>query len=319
MDQLFMLRAFVAATQFRSLSRAAEALSVSCGSVSKAISKLEAHTRTRLLHRTTRSVALTEEAQLYYQSCYRLLQELDEANRRITHERELAGGQLRVVAHSMLIGNSFSRLISTYSASFREVNLIVSMYDGPINLYEGQYDIALVPPDRIEHSAVIRRTLARCRKIFVAAPSYLTVRSSPNDSVELSNHFLLLDPAVRQKGSNAIQVAEEARLVNVTPLSFMDGNEVVLRSAALSGSGIAALPEMMVREDIAQGRLVRVLPKCSTTEREVEICLFYTNRELMPVRLRSFIDFCAEFFKSDPMLGIEGVEREVLSPTAMAA
>src|ERR1700710_1980018 len=106
MDQLHMLRAFVAAAQYRSFSKAADALGVSCGAVSKAIARLEQHTHTRLLHRTTRSVVLTEEAQHYYCSCRRLLEELDEANHQITRGGERTGGRLRLVVHSMLIGDA---------------------------------------------------------------------------------------------------------------------------------------------------------------------------------------------------------------------
>src|ERR1700748_131478 len=92
-----MLRAFVAAAQYRSFSKAAEALGVSCGAISKAVVRLQRATHTRLLHRTTRSVVLTEEAQHYYCSCRRLLEELDEANHRIMHGHELGGGRLRLV------------------------------------------------------------------------------------------------------------------------------------------------------------------------------------------------------------------------------
>ena len=77
MDQLYMLRAFVAAARHRSFSKAAASLGVSTSSVSKAIAKLETSIQTRVLHRTTRSVTLTEAAQPYYLSCCRLLEELD--------------------------------------------------------------------------------------------------------------------------------------------------------------------------------------------------------------------------------------------------
>jgi DNA-binding transcriptional LysR family regulator len=77
----------------------------------------------------------------------------------------------------------------------------------------------------------------------------------------------------------------------------MDGNEVLLRAAALTGTGIATLPEAMVREDIAIGHLTHILPQCSTSGSGVEICLFYSHRELLPARLRNFVDFCTEFFR----------------------
>jgi DNA-binding transcriptional LysR family regulator len=73
---------------------------------------------------------------------------------------------------------------------------------------------------------------------------------------------------------------------------------VLLRAAALTGTGIATLPETMVREDIDMGHLVHVLPECMASDSNVEICLFYSHREMLPARLRMFIDFCAEFFRA---------------------
>jgi len=298
MDQLYMLRAFVAATRYRSFSKAAASLGVTTGSISKAIAKLEASIHTRVLHRTTRSVSLTEAAQPYYLSCCRLLEELDEANRRITQEREVDGGRLRLAVHPMLVSETFTRLVLSYHAIAPNVNLMVSVQDGTVNLYDGRFDMAILPPHLVEQSAVIRRTLSKSPRILVAAPGYLEQYGTPEVASELTSHFLLLDPESRQKDSDFIELLENGKRVSVFPMSSLDGNEVLLRAAALTGTGIATLPEAMVREDIAMGHLTHILPQCSTSDSNVEICLFYSHRELLPARLRTFVDFCAEFFRA---------------------
>jgi DNA-binding transcriptional LysR family regulator len=297
MDQLYMLRAFVAATRHRSFSKAAASLGVTTGSISKAIAKLEASIHTRVLHRTTRSVSLTEAAQPYYLSCCRLLEELDEANRRITQEREVDGGRLRLAVHPMLVSETFTRLVLSYHAIAPNVNLMVSVQDGTVNLYDGRFDMAILPPHLVEQSAVIRRTLSKSPRILVAAPGYLEQYGTPEAASELTHHFLLLDPESRQKDSDFVELLENGKRVSVFPMSSLDGNEVLLRAAALTGTGIATLPEAMVREDIAMGHLTHILPQCSTSDSSVEICLFYSHRELLPARLRTFVDFCAEFFR----------------------
>ncbi|MBV8635436.1 MAG: LysR family transcriptional regulator, partial [Burkholderiaceae bacterium] len=260
MDQLYMLRAFVAAAQHRSFSKAAASLGVTTGSISKAIAKLEAAIQTRVLHRTTRSVALTEEAQSYYLSCCRLLEELDEANRRITQERQVDSGKLRLVVHPMMVSVTFSRLLSSYRATAPNVNLMVSVQEAPINLYDGHFDIAIVPPQQVEQSAVIRRTLTKSSSILVASPRYLHTHGTPTQAADLSGHFLLVDPRLRQPDTSFINLLEDGRQVSILPMSSMDGNEVLLRAAALTGTGIATLPEATVRDDIAQGHLRPVLP-----------------------------------------------------------
>lgn len=299
MDQLYMLRAFVAATQHRSFSKAAASLGVTTGSISKAIAKLEARVQTRILHRTTRSVTLTEEAQSYYLSCCRLLEELDEANRRITQERHVDGGRLRLVVHPMLVSETFSKFVSSYHVVAPNVNLMVSVQEDALNLFDGRFDMAILPPESIDQTAVIRRTLWKSSRVMVASPSYLDRYGTPAHAATLSGHFLLLEPTARQNGTNFIELIERGQRVSVLPMSSMDGDQALLRAAALTGTGIAALPQTMVREDILMGRLVPVLQGCTTSEAEDEVCLFYSHRELLPARFRTFVDFCTEFFRAD--------------------
>lgn len=298
MDQLYMLRAFVAAARFQSFSKAAESLNVTTGSISKAIAKLEGCIQTRVLLRTTRSVSLTEAAQPYYQICCRLLEELDEANRRISQEHEINGGKLRLVVHPMLMSETFSRMVRRYRAIAPNVGLVVSVQDGVTNLYDGRFDIAILPPHLVEQSAVIRRTLCRSPRILVASPAYLAQNGTPDTAGNLENHFMLVDPESKKKSPDFIDLYEGGRRVSVSPMSSMVGNEVLLRAAALTGTGIATLPETMVREDIDMGHLVHILPECTASETAVEVCLFYSHRELLPARLRTFVDFCAEFFRA---------------------
>ncbi|MGF6726676.1 DNA-binding transcriptional LysR family regulator [Paraburkholderia sp. GAS41] len=317
MDQLYMLRAFVAAAQHKSFSKAAASLGVTTGSISKAIAKLEAAIQTRVLHRTTRSVTLTEEAQAYYLSCCRLLAELDEANRRITQEKEVDSGKLRLVVHPSLVNGTFLSLLSNYHAIAPNVNLTVSVQENVINLYDGRYDVAIVPPHLVEQSAVIRRTLSKTSNVLVASPAYLAKYGIPAHAEELSRHFLLIDPRLRQQDTNFIDLFENGRPVRVLPMASMDGNEALLRAAALTGTGIAALPEAMIHKEVAQGHLLQVLPGCSTSESDVEICLFYSHRELLPARFRTFVDFCTTFFR-DENRGQPSASHEALQPATPA-
>jgi DNA-binding transcriptional LysR family regulator len=308
MDQLYMLRAFVAAARYQSFSKAAESLNVTTGSVSKAIAKLETCIQTRVLLRTTRSVSLTEAAQPYYLSCCRLLEELDEANRRIARAREVDSGKLRLMVHPMLMSETFSRLVRGYHAIAPNVSLIVSVQDSVANLYDGKIDMAILPPHLVEQSAVIRRTLTKSPRIFVAAPVYLEQYGTPQSAADLSHHFLLLDTDSRKKGVDVIDLLESEIRVSVSPMSSMDGNEILLRAAALMGTGIASLPETMVREDIEAGHLTHILPACTTSDSKAEMCLFYSHRELLPIRLRTFVDYCTQFFRTPTRYGMRTAE-----------
>jgi DNA-binding transcriptional LysR family regulator len=297
MEQLYLLRAFVAAAQHRSFSRAAESLGVTTGSISKAIAKLEASTHTRLLHRTTRSVTLTEEAQWYYLSCRRLLEELDETNRRITQQREVDSGKLRLVVHPVLTAETLSKFLARYRTFAPNVNLMVSIQEGPLNLFDGKFDMAIQPSDLVEQSAVIRRSLLNSSRVIVATPRYLAQHGTPKRVSDLSQHVLLMPPHLRQRNSDEIELREDNKPVQVIPRSSIDGNDIFLRTAVKASAGIAALPEAMIRDDIDVGNLVPVLRNCIASDEELELCLFYAHRELLPARFRTFIDFCTEFFR----------------------
>jgi DNA-binding transcriptional LysR family regulator len=242
---------------------------------------------------------LTDAAQAYYQSCSRLIEELDEAHRRIMRQREIDSGRLRLAVHHGLVSEAFSRFVSNYQSIAPNVNLQVSVKDGGVNLYDGQFDMAILPARLVEQQGVIRRTLFHSTTLFVASPRYLDQWGTPTRLMDLSAHCLLIHPASRESGANSVDLFEGGRAISVVPMSSIDGNEVLLRAAALAGMGIATLPGAMVQEDLAAGNLVRILPHCTARNPNSEICLFYSDRELLPVRSRTFVDFCVEFFRTD--------------------
>jgi DNA-binding transcriptional LysR family regulator len=226
----------------------------------------------------------------------------------VTQAREIDSGKLRLIVHPMLMSETFSRLVQGYHAIAPNVSLIVSVQDGAANLYDGRFDMAILPPHLVEQSAVIRRTLSKSPRIFVAAPAYLEQYGKPQVAAELAHHFLLLDADSRKKGAGVINLLERGTRVSVSAMSSIEGNEILLRAAALTGTGIAALPQTMVREDIDARRLTHILPQCTTSESKAEICLFYSHRELLPARFRAFVDFCTEFFRSPGHHGARDAE-----------
>lgn len=306
MDQLYLLRAFVTAAKHRSFTKAAASLGITTGAISKAISRLEADVHTRLFHRTTRSITLTEEAQSYYLTCCRLLEELDEANRCIMHERDVDSGRLHLVVHPMLVSETLFQFVAAYRALAPNVNLTISVHAHSVNLYDGCVDLAILPSVLIEQSTVIRRTLSRSPRVLVASRGYLQKTGMPTRAVALQRHFLLLNRRAMQEATGPIELLEDGTRVEVAPSSSMEGDDALLRVAALTDGGIAMLPEAMVREDLAMGRLIQVLPGCSSLEGDVELCLFYSRRELLPARLRTFVDFCIEYFRSDSSVSARG-------------
>jgi DNA-binding transcriptional LysR family regulator len=157
--------------------------------------------------------------------------------------------------------------------------------------------MAIVPATLVDQQGVIRRTLYRSASVLVASPDYLDKWGTPQRLADLDAHYLLIHSDLRQNGSNSVNLFEDERAASVAPMSSIDADEVSLRAAALAGLGIATLPEAMLHEDLSMGTLVPVLPRCSARNPAGEICLFYSDRELLPVRSRTFVDFCVDFFR----------------------
>ncbi len=299
MDQLTMLRTFVTVVRRRSFSKAARDLGVSVGSVSRAISELESRVQTRLLHRTTRVVALTEDAKTYFLSCAQLLDELDEANRTITDKRWGRTGEIRLVAHSMTVPDMLPRLIEAHRIDTPDVRLRIIINDGTVNLLEGRFDMAILPPDMVDQGSVIRRTLICSRRILVASPSYLAVAPSIRSAADLAAQSLLLSVDHHEHSNRMLEMKEGDRRVAIPANALIEGDDMSLRACALAGLGIARVPEETVSTDLAAGRLQRVLPHCELTDDGVELCLFYPDREFISARCRALVDLCVSLFRRD--------------------
>ncbi|VWB37662.1 LysR family regulatory protein [Burkholderia lata] len=307
MDQFNKFRAFVLVAEKQSFSKAAQALGVTTGAVSRIILRLEKDVHLRLFHRTTRSVMLTDEARPYYETCCRMLEEMDEANRRITNARETESGKLNLAVHPVLASSTLSRLVTRYRDMSPNVNLNVIVQNCIVNLASGRIDIAIFPSHLIEQPTVIRRTLSISPGMLVASPGYLDRYGAPVRASGLDKRFLLLNDASSRVGGHALKLLEDGKRIKVPATSSMTGDEQYLRAAALAGAGIAVLPEMMVQDDLRSGCLVPVLPHCSVLDGEVDICLFYAHRDMLSARLRAFVNFCIEFFREESAASGEGL------------
>jgi DNA-binding transcriptional LysR family regulator len=121
------------------------------------------------------------------------------------------------------------------------------------------------------------------------------------------------------QGPNPLELVDGEERVQVCSPQCIGGSEVAIRSAVLTGMGIAALPDSMVHADLAAGDLVRVLPACTVAESSVELCLFYLHRDKMSSRCRTFVDLCVDYFKGDaPAMSETSMPREIPGEVALA-
>ncbi|CDY76204.1 Transcriptional regulator, LysR family [Caballeronia glathei] len=299
MDQLTTLRVFVTVGKLQSFTRAADVLGMPRSALSRAIVELEERLRVRLLHRTTRRVELTDAAREYFSACSRILEQIEVAHRDIMQDSLVATGTLRLVVDPVVVSSTLPRLIAGYHERAPHVRVDFTVSDRSTNFLDGRYDIGILQPELVGDVSAISRPLASAGLALVATPAYLRRRGVPHSPRDLASHTLLKAIESETRGPAKLHMREGTNTIEVPFDPSITGNGLVIRASALSGLGIALLPESAVAAELADGSLIRVLDQYPLEEASVDLALFYLHRSHLAARSRIFVDFCVEFFRRE--------------------
>jgi DNA-binding transcriptional LysR family regulator len=279
-----------------SLSSAARDLGLSPAMVSRRLAALEARLGVRLVNRTTRSLSLTDEGANYYESCARVLAEIEDANAAVSAGRQEPRGTLRVALPAAFGNQYVAPLVPQFAARYPAVQLALSLSDRAVNLIEEGFDLA-IRIAALEDSSLAARKLAPNRRVLCASPEYLRRQGAPREPADLREHNCLL--ASDFEGSWEYKDAGgKAGTVRVSGRYVCDNWEV-LREWALAGLGIALKSTWDVRRHLESGALLPLLPGYSF-DSGVAIYAVYPHRRHLPAKTRAFIDFLADSFGPEP-------------------
>lgn len=291
-DQLDGVFVFVETVKAGSFARAAERLSVTRSAVGKAITRVEERLRVRLFHRSTRSLTLTEDGRLYYESCQRAIDELAAAESLLESGRKDVTGRLRVTMPSLFGRHCVAPILLAWAADHPGLDLELSLSDRPVDLIADGFDLAIRNGALKPDGALRARHLLTQRKVLCASPAYLAGRGTPMSVADLDVHDHLLYR--RSDLVHPIQFEDEQRrILEITPrgrLRLDDLSAIV--DAAISGMGLAWVPDWLVREPLAQGRLVRLLSNLRSAP--LETSAVWAANQAMPLRLRLAVDLLVE-------------------------
>lgn len=276
---------FVAIVEAGSLSAAARNLGMSTASISKRLVRLEERLGVRLLHRTTRRMALTPEGHQLHGDLQAIMLALKAAEDRITGRADTPAGPLRVTAPT-----SFGRLhVAPYLGAFLQrypqVALDLDLSDGFTDLTESRHDLAIRITAQVAGGLVAHR-LGTSRRLLCAAPAYIAQHGAPEDLAALRQHRLLAaDGQLPWKldGPDGLIVHNGRSVVRT------NSSEVV-RELALSGVGIALRSLWDVGPALASGNLVRILPDYEGSQ-DVAIFIVHTPMPRLPAAAQALIDF----------------------------
>ena len=273
-----------------SLSAAARELQVTTPAVSKRLALLEQHLGVRLLRRTTRRMALTEEGEAYLADARRILADIEALEGRLRGLTEQPAGLLRVNATLGFGRMHIAPLISGFAREHTGVQVQLQLSASPPPLTQDSFDVCVrfgEPPD----ARVIARLLAPNRRLLCASPGYLARRGTPKTPADLARHDTI---AIRQ-GDEAYGVwrlrsGKRTETVKVHgPLSSNDGEIAV--QWALAGHGIVLRAEWDVARYLKSGRLREVLPNWQTPP--ADIYAVYPVQVQGAARVKAFVEYLA--------------------------
>ena len=260
MDKLRGMETFIAVVESGSFIGAATRLEMSAVMVGKYIAQLEARLGTRLLERNTRRQSLTDAGRVYYDEAKRVIEQLGIAESAVERLRTAPAGTLRVSAPTSFGGCVIAPLAATFLQKWPEVRVELDLTNRLVDLVEEGIDLA-IRIGEIHQQDLVARYLCAYRMVICAAPDYLARHGTPQTPADLVDHLCLSHTVWTARNEWRLPGVEgEVRWKRDAILRCNDGYG--LRMAACAGAGLLLQPEVLVEEELKNGKLIRVLESC---------------------------------------------------------
>lgn len=294
-NELAEIQVFVKVVECGSLSAAAREMRRSPSSVSKLIQRMEQRLGLRLLQRSSRSVALTEEGRQIFEVGRRALEAVEEVSKLASERAGQVRGKIRIYTLLTFAIYALAPHLAEFKARYPHLSIELILDPNMSNLVEHNIDVGIyvgVPPD----SALISRTIAHTRWIICASPDYLREHGTPTAPEELRWHECL--NITSRAEWNRWPLQDEGYFQVSDRVISTNSGEMAL-TLARQGLGIVRLAHYHVAEDLRSGRLVPLLEGYSANDIQ-PIALVYPSRDNMSPRVRAFCDFVTEKFHGTP-------------------
>lgn len=299
MPELADIELFVRAVSAGSLSAAGRDLGLSPAVCSKRLARLEAELGARLLQRTSRRLALTEEGAVYFERGQLILAELADAAAAVGGGRDAPRGVLRVSAPVALGRRWIGPALARFAAAHPGVAVQLSLSDALVDLLDGGFDCA-VRIGGSDDSRLVARHLADNRRVVCAAPAYLARRGRPASPLELGAHdCIVMSRAATLHADWRFRPVHDRTAAPTTVrvrgrLAADNGEQA--DDWALAGLGLVRRSLWDVAAELADGRLVEVLGDWTSEAAPIQVV--FPSRRFLPARTRLFIDLLVVTFAS---------------------
>jgi len=298
LDRLTGMQVFMRVAGLGSLSAAARALGMSQTMATKHVAALEARLGTKLLHRTTRRLTLTEAGRGYLEAAERILGEVEEADALASASAVEVRGTMRVNVPVSFGIREIAPLIPDFARIHPTLTIDLGLNDRQVDLIEEGWDL-VVRIGEMEDSGLIARRLAPCHTIICAAPRYLAERGTPQKVADLGRHNCLGYTLSRALGVDSWLFGRERKVRVPVRGDLRANNGDVLVAAAVAGQGIVYAPTFLVAREIVAGLLVPIKLDHATIALDGIFAVYPSDRR-PPAKIRAFIDFLVQRFGPAP-------------------
>lgn len=287
MDRLESMSVVLAVAEAGSLSAAARRQKMPLATVSRKVSELEEHLRTKLFHRSSRALVPTDAGRSYIAAAKRILADLAEAERVASGEYTTPRGDLSVTTLVALGRLCLQPILADFLAAFPEVDVQLHLQDRTLNLLDEHIDVALRVGD-LADSGLIAVRVGEIHRVVCASPAYLQVRGMPKSPDDLSTHDCISYPPLQSPSTWRFKRGQTEYAVPVRS-RFIASNLESAFDAARAGIGITVVFSYLVADPLRSGELVALLQDFQPPPQPVNFV--YSPNRFMPAKLRAFLDF----------------------------
>ena len=287
-NQLESLNVFRAVVECGSFSAAARRLNVSPAWVSKSIERLEIQLGTTLFNRSTRHMQITENGQRCYSQGLEVLNHWQTLMEELSESHKSPRGKLRISVPMSWGLSEFSGVMNTFMERYPDIMLDIQLGDQHVNVMEEQFDLVLRLTNQLTDSSLLCKKITSYQLIACAAPAYLDNYAEPSHPSELNTHSTLVYLLAGAQRKWQFEIGKKFTDIYLQP-RMESNNSKLLQSALLAGQGIALIPDFMVAEDIAAGRLMPLLKNYKT--KVLNLYSLRPKNQKTPYRLKLLHDF----------------------------
>ncbi|MDR3412667.1 MAG: LysR family transcriptional regulator [Formivibrio sp.] len=295
MNQLDAMQIYIRVAELASFTQTAESMGLPKASISTAVQQLEGLLGTRLLHRTTRRVHMTQDGQAFYERCKDVLADMEELQGMFRLGEAALEGRLRIDMSLGIARNIIIPRLPEFLRLHPRLEIELSSSDRRVDLVREGFDCVL-RVGQLADSSLVARKLGYYRQINCASPDYLARFGTPQSLDDLASHQLVhYTPTLgaRSAGFEYVDESDEGMPRSLPMAGAVTvNNSEAYQAACLAGLGIIQAPEVGLRALIAAEQLVEVLPQYRASP--MPVSLLYANRRHLPKRMQVFMAWVAE-------------------------